>query len=421
MLSPNLPFPPTFVGSTINTFMMLPPIPENEMERILALSEFNIDFSNPDTNFKELTRLAAKVAGADISFVNLIDSYTQWTISYHGMENYQMTREDSVCQYTIMESDHFEVKNLAQDSRFADKFYVKDDPNLRYYFGIPLRFENYNLGALCVLDKGEDKNITPEKAEMLKIIGEEVVNRLKVIKHMEQLRANLNEANSTQNKILHDIRGPIGGIMGLAQIISMQGNSNSMEEVLDLINLIYKGGKSVLELADEILENDRKRSKPLKGNELTLVVFKDKLEKLYQPQAKSKNIKLSFATTRDTEEIVFPQNKLMQIAGNLISNAIKFTPAQGSVSVSLAFSLSKDTNLLRISVKDTGAGIPPERVAELLADNNTSTNGTSGETGYGFGLALVKHLVQGLKGSFNISSTPPNGAEFIVELPFANK
>lgn len=386
------------------------------MERVLQLAELNIDFTNFD-NFKQLARLAATIAGTEISFVNILDSYTQWTVSKHGFEIDQMAREDSVCQYTIAGTGAFEVKNLVEDDRFKDKFYVAGDPNLRYYFGLPLQFDNVNLGALCVMDR-QPHSLSPEKTEMLRIIAEEVVSRLRVYKYIEQLRNNITDVKSTQNKVLHDIRGPIGGIIGLAEIIKTQGEENKLDEVIDFINLIYKGGKSVLELADEILENDLKRNRSVKSNELTLVLFREKLEKLYVPQAKSKNILFSITTSRPTEEVVFPHNKLLQIAGNIISNAIKFTPRFGDVKVSLTLEEAEKLNTLRISVSDSGEGIQPDKIEELLKGKAKSTDGTSGEKGYGFGLDLVKHLVQGMNGTFSITSAPSKGSVFEVAIPY---
>ena len=74
------------------------PMPVNEMDRILTLSEFDLDYSNLQNNFKDLTRLAAKVAGTEISLVNLIDSFTQWTVSEYGLPLQHRPREESVCQ-----------------------------------------------------------------------------------------------------------------------------------------------------------------------------------------------------------------------------------------------------------------------------------------------------------------------------------
>ncbi|MFX8933892.1 hypothetical protein ABTN02_19410, partial [Acinetobacter baumannii] len=89
------------------------PIPSNEAERLWVLSEFDIDYTEVSDVFKDLTRLAAKIAGTEISLINLIDTYTQWTISNYGLPIEQMDREDSVCQYTIAQPESFELKKLS--------------------------------------------------------------------------------------------------------------------------------------------------------------------------------------------------------------------------------------------------------------------------------------------------------------------
>ncbi len=391
------------------------PIPANEMDRVINLSEFDLDYSGLKDNFKDLTKLAAKVAGTEISLVNLIDSYTQWTISNHGLEIDQMPREDSVCQYVVAGDDHFEVPDLRTDDRFKDKFYVVDDPSLRYYYGVPLKTqEGYNLGALCVLDT-DLKTLSPEKTEMLKIIADEIVNRLKAFKAIDSLKSQLHEANESKKKVAHDIRGPLGGIIGLAQIISEQGQENQIDEVLEFINMIHKGGRSLLDLADEILSTEE--PKALKNDQFNLAVLKDKLEKLYQPQAVNKGIQFVVHISSGSSATPFSKNKLLQIIGNLISNAMKFTPAGGKVTVDMRLDTENVLNKLFISVTDTGVGLNKEGIDKILNGNASSTDGTGGEQGYGFGLALVKHLVEVLKGTMGIISEPGKGATFEITLP----
>lgn len=239
------------------------PIPANEMDRILNLYEFDIDYSNLESTFKDLTRLAAKISGTDISLVNLIDLYTQWSVSNFGLDIDQMAREDLVCQYTILEDDHFEVEDLSIDTRFQDKSYVANPLNLRYYFGVPLKTNTgHNIGALCVLDKGQ-KKLTPEKIELLKIIAKEIITRLNTIKVIEDLKNKLLAEKETSKKVAHDIRGPLAGIIGVSEIIQDQGNDSKLADILEMVNLIHTSGKSVLDLADEIL-TEKRISKPLK-------------------------------------------------------------------------------------------------------------------------------------------------------------
>lgn len=398
--------------------MPIPPLPENEMDRLLSLSAFDIDFTEQKDCFKDLAKLAAKVAGTEISLVNLIDSFTQWSISGHGLEIEQMPREDSVCQYTIINDEFFEVEDLRNDERFKDKFYVTEEPKLRYYYGIPLKTkDNHHIGALCVLDKNV-RELSPEKVELLKIIAKEIVSRLNDLKVIDNLKTKLLEVRETQKKVAHDIRGPLSGIIGLAQLIAEQGEGNQIDEVLEFMQLINKSGRSILDLADEILSADKKEhTAAATNNEFTLLVFKDKLERLFIPQARNKGVRLTVSTSAASEQIPLSKNKLLQISGNLISNAIKFTPPGGHVAVELNLEVGEAYNTLQIKVKDTGTGIDEKGISEILKGDAKSTEGTAKEAGFGFGLALVKHLIDTLNGSMNIYSKPNEGSIFEVRLP----
>lgn len=398
---------------------MQPPIPHNEDDRVWALTEFDIDYSDTSGLLKDLVELAAKIAGTKISLVNLIDTYTQWTVANFGLPLDQMKREDSVCQYTIVQDGGFEVKSLSTDERFKDKFFVVDDPKLEYYFGIPLATQDgYNLGALCVLDT-TTKTLSPEKVELLKIVAKEVVNRLSTIKYIQNLKSKVVEVKENNKKIAHDIRGPLSGIIGLAQMVTEHGQSQKLDDILEIMKLIQRAGNSLLDLATEILNaEDQQARGVVKSEEFTLKAFKEKLEKLYRPQAANKQIDLSFQIKVGQEQKPIPQNKLLQIAGNLITNAIKFTDQNGSIKVDLNIhSITGSGQSLEIVVADSGIGLGAEDIDAILKGVKASSSGTTGEKGYGFGLSLVKRLIDELHGTLDIQSEIAKGTKFIVTLP----
>jgi len=390
-------------------------VSDTEFKRILELSEFDLDYSSLNDHFKDLNKLAARVAGTDISLVNIIDSYTQWTVSKEGLDIDSMPREDSVCQHTILNGNHLEIKDLSRDVRVKDKFYVTHGPKLKYYFGIPLTTDQgNNIGALCVLDT-KKKNLTPEKIELLKIIASEIVSRLESTKEVLNLQKKIDDLTQTQRKVSHDIRGPLGGIIGLSELIKEKGRENKIDEILELMDLIKKGGNSILELAEEILgESDQKQPR---SNEFNLKTFKQKLEQLYLPQATSKNVDFLVNITGKNADVPFLKNKLLQITGNLISNAIKFTPGNGLVEVSIQLQKGEETNTLHIHVQDDGMGMDEKQLELIQKGESESTNGTSGESGYGFGLSLVRHLTESLNGKLNIKSKIGKGTTFEVILP----
>jgi signal transduction histidine kinase len=336
-----------------------------------------------------------------------------------------MGRTESVCQYTISgNNDYFEVKGLSKDDRFKDKFYVVDDPKLDYYFGVPLIAEGgYSLGALCVLDKNV-KEQSPENIELLKIVGKEVVNRLVTFKTIQELKSQATTDNALRKKVAHDIRGPLGGIISLTQIISMQGENNKLSDVLEFITMIQKAGTSLLDLATEILNSEDKQAiKPkddLVANGFCLDAFKQKLERLYLPQAKNKGITYTVSLMADSIDKPFPKNKLLQITGNLITNAIKFTPVNGVVNVNLGLFNNANMQVLTIKVIDTGIGLDKDAISHILAGKKDTSDGTDGEIGFGFGLALVKRLVDDLNGTMAIESVPNEGTTFTITLTWVH-
>jgi signal transduction histidine kinase len=394
------------------------------MERLIAMSNLDLDYMDLEEPLSDLTKLAAKIAGTEISLVNLIDNFTQWSGSSFGFDIKQMPREDSICQYLIHDPEikELEINNLADDERFKDKSYVKSDPNFRFYYGIPLKLnDDISLGALCVLDS-HYKEISPEKKEMLSIIAKEVVNRLRIHKAVEGLNKKVHETQQLKNKVAHNIRGPIGGIIGLAEIIHAQGDGNKLEEVLEFINLIRKSGKSLLELADGILIQDyeiskgRTKMEPSEG-EFTLNTVKEKIKTMFDPQAFVKNIQFEIEVDAPNAEVPIPKNKILQILSNLVSNSIKFTPIGGKIQVKLDLVILGSEKILMFEVSDSGAGMEEDQIQEILSGNGKSTNGSMGEKGYGFGLNLVLHLVNSLKGKVELKSKLGYGTNFKVIVP----
>lgn len=397
------------------------PMPSNELARATRLSDFDIDYTDLQDSLKDLSKLAAKVAGTSISLINLIDTFTQWTVSNYGMDVDQMPREDSVCQYTILSKHGFEVKDLRTDDRFKDKDYVSGAPGLTYYFGVPLTTgDGYHIGALCVMDK-IGTQISDEQAEMLRLLANEVVNHLQCYQQIEQMKRKLKEGRDERRKLAHDIRGPLGGIISLADILLMQGEKNTMNDVIEFVGLMKKSGTSLLELTHEILSADKTVIETDTGSSIqypfNLEELKQKLEQLYLPQAIGKQVHFQVAIKTDLATTAIPRKHLLPIAGNLISNAIKFTEQNGSVQVELDLAIAKGSRQLLLTVRDTGIGIPEKTTKEIMSGTTCSTEGTAGEMGFGFGLTIVKRLVEKINGTICVSSIEEEGTEFRVSIP----
>lgn len=397
------------------------PRPDNEFERLVELSELDLDYSRLEEHLEDLTKLAAGIAGTNVSLVNLIDNYTQWSVADYGMELQQLPREDTVCQYTIMDNEALEIKDLSKDQRFKTKDYVQKEPGLKYYYGVPLKTSNGAIvGTLCVFDS-EKRNVSPEDKELLQLIANQVVRRLEALKNINDLKEKLEEFSETHRKVSHDIRNPISGIIGIAQIMREDIKNDKMDEVLEYVEMIEEGGQTLLELVEEIMDQeDAEERKEVAINQFSCSGFCQKLNELYQPQAKSKGVELSIRTSEASDDVLFSKRKLLQIVGNLITNSIKFTEEGGEIGVEIEVTAANteiNNNELKIKVEDTGVGMDQGKVEQILQASAQSERGTVGEKGYGFGLSLVHHLVEKANGRMEVDSEPGEGTTFTIYLP----
>lgn len=396
---------------------MSAPIPDDEFARLVDLTELDFDYSSLQDHLGDLTKLAARIAGTDVSLVNLVDGFAQWSVAKHGLDIQQMPREESVCQYTILEHDSLEIKDLKSDTRFSEKFYVVDDPNLRYYYGVPLMTsKGTSIGALCVLD-AQVSELDSERKELLAMVAAQVVRRLEVQRHLQLMQAKVEDMNLSQVELSHDFRGPISGIIGLAQHIKAEAQKGKFQDVVELSTMIEEGGDSLLDLADSIMNQEGRRSEP-NEHEFSCETLAQKLNELYRPQARHKNVNLEFVTNQHSE-VLFPRKRLLQIVGNLIANSLKFTAAGGTVVVGITVEQVEEIepSQIRIVVEDSGTGMSAEKAQQILSGKVISEKGTRDEEGYGFGLSLVRHLIEQAEGSLQLSSQEGEGSKFVVLLP----
>ncbi len=188
-------------------------------------------------------------------------------------------------------------------------------------------------------------------------------------------------------------------------------NDEKQQMIIDVANT----SKRTYDLMENLLEwsSVQTGNIPFNPQKITLLTLLNNLEALYNQNLKSKGITLKINV--EPESSVFVDKKMTEtILGNLISNALKFTYPNGTVSVS-----SEPYNdFVVIKVIDTGVGIKTEKLSELFkVDKIQSTWGTAMETGTGLGLILCKELVERQNGKIWVESKEDEGTTFYFTLP----
>jgi diguanylate cyclase (GGDEF)-like protein/PAS domain S-box-containing protein len=153
-------------------------LPKNEIERLIALKQYQILDTASEQSFDDITRLASMICGTPIALITLLDENRQWFKSAVGLDAAETPRNISFCGHAILGDDIFEISNALEDERFFDNPLVRGQPNIRFYAGMPLITENgYALGSLCVIDQTA-RELSAEQRDALKILGRQVVAQI---------------------------------------------------------------------------------------------------------------------------------------------------------------------------------------------------------------------------------------------------
>jgi signal transduction histidine kinase len=252
----------------------------------------------------------------------------------------------------------------------------------------------------------------------LKLLGESFNNmssemKEKILK-INRLNTELLKSNQTKDKffsiIAHDLRGPFNVILGFTDMLNTQYEHFDENEKREIIESIDKVSKGTFELLENLLTWSMAQSGriDIKQKTFNLCTLTKKSVEFTGAQAAKKSINI-LNTVNDQLTVFVDEFTLTVILNNLISNAIKFTPNDGTVTVSAI----ENNNEVEISVKDTGVGMSEETINRMLSsDESVSTNGTNNEKGTGLGFVLVKDFVKKNNGRLNIISEIGHGSDF---------
>ena len=223
------------------------------------------------------------------------------------------------------------------------------------------------------------------------------------------------------NNMSHDIRTPMNAIVGFTALAA--SHIDNKEQVQDYLGKISVSSQHLLSLINDVLDMSRIESGrvTIEETDVHLPDVIHDLRTIIQSNIASKQLEL-FIDTQDVmhEDIITDKLRLNQILLNILSNAIKFTPAGGTISFRVIEKPSPVDNLANFEfrIKDNGIGMSEEfqkTVFEAFTREKTST--VSGIQGTGLGMAITKNIVDMMGGVITVHSTEGKGSEFIVELP----
>jgi signal transduction histidine kinase/ligand-binding sensor domain-containing protein len=305
--------------------------------------------------------------------------------------------------------NHFRIKRIMKQNKELEDIVIERTDKIRLQNQALERQANSLTETINLLN--ETNNLLNDRQLHIQEQSEEIIAQ----------RDQLSQLNATKDKLFsilaHDLRNPFHIIMGFSELLVTNFQKLSEVKIKTFLDSIHKSAYSGNELLENILQWSRVQTGRLtfEPEEHNLSGICEEVIRLFEGKAQQKEITINQLIDPDIFVIV-DENMLKTIFRNLISNAIKFTSNNGSITLNAQ--ISDDPLYVEVAVSDTGVGIPESDVKNLFdIQNKVTTTGTAKETGTGLGLIICKEFVEIHKGKIPIISEPGKGSTFYFLLP----
>lgn len=410
----------------LNVGPMTAQLPTDEAARLEELDSYGVLDSIPEIEYDELTYLASAICETPIALVSLVDEDRQWFKSRIGLEAQQTPRDLAFCAHAILKPDELLiVKDAAEDRRFRTNELVESDPHIRFYAGAPLVTpKGHALGTLCVIDR-KPRELTERQQKALQALASQVMGQLELRKTTSRLisvNIALHDANSEIRRmyhtLTHELKTPLTSTREFISIV-LDGLAGEVStEQREYLEGALAGCDHLAGHVNDLVDISR-----METGKLSLDPARSDLNRLVKRVlvgAGAEAVRRGITLTHSLEDMGpcwIDERRITQVISNLLSNALKFTPDGGQVSISTATALD-DPDTVEVAVCDTGVGIPDKDQPHIfnrlyqVSDECWATKG-----GLGLGLYICKEVVELHGGTIWLESQPEQGSAFKFRIP----
>jgi signal transduction histidine kinase/CheY-like chemotaxis protein len=294
---------------------------------------------------------------------------------------------------------------------------------------LPVTAGHAVLGVMTI-GFGEARDIAPEELAFATALAQQCAQALerarlyeserRVRAEAEAARQEAEEANLAKSEFLarmsHDLRTPLNAIGGYAELVEMGIHGPVTPAQLEVMSRIRRAQQHLLTLINDILSFARLEAGQvrLELEDVKVPHILMELRPLVEPQAHAGGLRLEVSRGSPDVAVRADRDRVIQILLNLVGNAVKFTPGGGLVSITCA----AGPDVVALRVRDTGPGIPPERLEEIF-DPFVQVGRSSAERrqGVGLGLAISRELARMMEGELTVESVVGEGSTFTLTLP----
>jgi signal transduction histidine kinase len=292
---------------------------------------------------------------------------------------------------------------------------------------VPIRADDEVLGIIQLASRTPRK-FKPEEVNLLKTIGNQVgvaVQKAQLYEETIRQARELQEASKSQADftamLAHDLRSPLSNVIAVVEMLNEGLFGAPNEDQKKWLGRVQNNASTMLDLVNDFLDLSKLEAGHinLSNETVNLKTLIDGAVDNYQVRTREKGICLKCRIGPDLPEMIADPRRLEQVLSNLLSNALKFTDAGGSIEIGAR---SKNLGEIEISVSDTGVGIPKDEIGSLFEKYRQTTSGkTSEQKGTGLGLVICKMIIEAHGGRIRVESEEGRGTAFFLSLPRSPK
>jgi len=283
---------------------------------------------------------------------------------------------------------------------------------------VPLIVEERIIGVLSAYCALPDR-FSAEDVEFFRLAAGLVAIGIENSRSYEAIERFTTERSRFMLRVAHNLRAPLAAVLSMLELLREQHLGSLNENQAEYLRRVDRRTRTMLDMINELLTLSTSRTIKEKPEKKPLEIgwLAGRLERTFQDEAAEHQIDFFIRVDDGLPPLLGNSEQIEQLLENLVSNAIKYTPTGGRVDVIFA---SASRNMIAITIKDTGIGIPEADMPRLFTEFFRAANAREKEElGTGLGLAIVKEIVETHQGRITVDSRPGQGTTFVVTLPTA--
>lgn len=389
-------------------------LPVDEPERLLELKELRILDKASTPGLEALIQLASEAFQVPIALTSIVDTDRQWFMACMGLGVSETPREFAFCHHALFSEDPLVIEDATNDARFSDNPLVLGEPHIRFYAGAPLVMPSgHILGTFCIIDS-KPRSFTGNEVGRLKLFATAARDIIAGLAPAVGLPTKEEtEENHFLAGLAHDLRSPIGNMMGFAELMQHEAHGPLGASAYgDYVKYIRQSGSHALQLIDSILSVERSKVRSMSGVErFNLTDLVHTIAKSFESKAAGRRQTITVDASNPAVECEADSLTIHRILNNLVSNACKYAGERASIAIEL--SDATPGRVFSVSVIDDGSGIPEAVLAKVGEPFVTE----GGDSVSGLGLSNVLRLASAIGCICEIENRKPRGVRAAIYRP----